>query len=43
MNSCQDTASIVGGSGGVLGTVAGCAAQSREGGPGAGPCQTGCS
>lgn len=42
MKSCQNTASIAGGSGGILGTGGGGAAQSREGGSGAGPCQIGC-
>lgn len=37
MKGCQNTASTVRGSGGFLGTVAGFAAQSREGGSGLGP------
>lgn len=40
MKSCGNRAPSVGGSGGVLVTVAGCAAQSREAVSGAGLCQT---
>lgn len=37
MKSCQNTASTEGGSGGTLGTVTGCPAQSTEGGLGLTP------